>query len=66
MYKAVIVTQMLNATNSGSLNSRKCALTSSGVALGGNGGMLRASSPQRPKTAARKTGPVHAKIFHVL
>ena len=50
----------------GSLSSWKCALTSSGVALGGNGGMLRASSPHRQKNAARKAMPAHARIFHDL
>ena len=33
-------------------------------ALGGNGEMLRASSPHRQKNATRKTGPIHAMTFH--
>jgi hypothetical protein len=40
-------------------------LTSSGDAFGENGGILRANTPQSKKNAARKTGPHHAKIFHV-
>jgi hypothetical protein len=58
--------QTVNPISSGSRRSWKCALTSSGVALGGNGGMLRQRIPQSTKTANRKTGPVHARIFHVV